>query len=207
MTADWPRPRADPPLPRGKAPAREQLFDRYHAYLQVLARGLDLGATCASAIRPTWCSKRCSRRTAISPRSRAATRPSCWPGWRILAEPVQRGPPVRRPAARRGPRGVAGTGSRQRGAFVGGAGRSLAANTPSPSQLASQCESAVRLANALARLPSDYQTVLLLRVSRNSPAEEVAQRMGRTAGAVRMPQMRAPARCGSRWRARWRSEG
>jgi RNA polymerase sigma-70 factor (ECF subfamily) len=62
---------------------------------------------------------------------------------------------------------------------------------PSPSHLASQRESAVHLADALARLPEDYQTVLLLRVFEERSAEEVAQRMGRTAGAVRMLQMRA----------------
>jgi RNA polymerase sigma-70 factor (ECF subfamily) len=47
------------------------------------------------------------------------------------------------------------------------------------------------LADTLARLPKDYQTVLLLRVFEGLPAEEVAERMGRTAGAVRMLQLRA----------------
>jgi RNA polymerase sigma-70 factor (ECF subfamily) len=69
--------------------------------------------------------------------------------------------------------------------------RGLASGGPSPSQLAAQHESAVRLADALARLPEDYQTVLLLRVFEELPAEEVAQRMERSAGAVRMLQMRA----------------
>jgi RNA polymerase sigma-70 factor (ECF subfamily) len=70
-------------------------------------------------------------------------------------------------------------------------GRCLAAHGPSPSQVAVQHEGAVSLADALARLPEDYQTVLLLRVFEELPAEEVAQRMGRSAGAVRMLQMRA----------------
>ncbi len=69
--------------------------------------------------------------------------------------------------------------------------RGLAANGPSPSEAALQHEATVRLADALARLPEDYQTVLLLRVFEELPAEEVAQRMGRSAGAVRMLQMRA----------------
>lgn len=69
--------------------------------------------------------------------------------------------------------------------------RCLTAGGPSPSQLAQQHEVAVHLADALARLPEDYQTVLLLRVFEELPAEEVAQRMGRSAGAVRMLQMRA----------------
>lgn len=70
-------------------------------------------------------------------------------------------------------------------------GRCLAADTPAPSQIASQREAAVRLADTLSRLPADYQTVLLLRVFEGLPAEEVAQRMNRTAGAVRMLQLRA----------------
>jgi RNA polymerase sigma-70 factor (ECF subfamily) len=67
----------------------------------------------------------------------------------------------------------------------------LAADTPAPSQIASQREAAVHLADTLARLPADYQTVLLLRVFEGLPAEEVAQRMNRSAGAVRMLQLRA----------------
>jgi RNA polymerase sigma-70 factor, ECF subfamily len=67
----------------------------------------------------------------------------------------------------------------------------LPAAGPSPSQLAQQHEAAVHVADALARLPEDYRTVLLLRVFEELPAEEVAQRMGRSAGAVRMLQMRA----------------
>jgi RNA polymerase sigma-70 factor (ECF subfamily) len=70
-------------------------------------------------------------------------------------------------------------------------GRCLAAEGPTPSQAAARREASVRLADALARLPEDYQTVLLLRVFEELPAEEVAVRMGRSAGAVRMLQMRA----------------
>ena len=70
-------------------------------------------------------------------------------------------------------------------------GNCLAADGPSPSHAAAERESAVKLANALSHLPSDYQTVLLLRVFEELPAEEVARRMDRTAGAVRMLQMRA----------------
>ena len=70
-------------------------------------------------------------------------------------------------------------------------GRCLAAKVPSPSQAAGEREAAVHLADTLARLPKDYQTVLLLRVFEGLPAEEVAERMDRTAGAVRMLQLRA----------------
>ena len=70
-------------------------------------------------------------------------------------------------------------------------GRCLAAGTPSPSQLAAKDEAAVRLADTLTRLPEDYRTVLVLRVFEGLSAEEVATKMGRSAGAVRMLQMRA----------------
>src|SRR5262249_56565076 len=65
-------------------------------------------------------------------------------------------------------------------------GRCLADDSQTPSQLAARGEAAVRLADALARLPADYRTLLLLRVFEGLPAEDVARRMGRSAGAVRM---------------------
>ena len=70
-------------------------------------------------------------------------------------------------------------------------GACLAADTATPSSLADQHEASVRLAHKLARLPANYQTVLLLRVFEGLSAEEVAQRMNSTAGAVRMLQLRA----------------
>jgi RNA polymerase sigma-70 factor (ECF subfamily) len=69
--------------------------------------------------------------------------------------------------------------------------RGLEADGASPSQAAAQREAAVRLADIMARLPDDYRTVLTLRVFEGLSAEEVAQRMKRTSGAVRMLQMRA----------------
>jgi RNA polymerase sigma-70 factor, ECF subfamily len=72
-------------------------------------------------------------------------------------------------------------------------GRCLADDEPSPSSMASRRERGVLLADALGCLPEDYRTVLLLRIFEELPAEEVAVRMNRTAGAVRMLQMRALA--------------
>lgn len=69
--------------------------------------------------------------------------------------------------------------------------RCLASGGSSPSEVAQKHESAAHLAHALSCLPQDYQQVLLLRVFEELPAQEVAQRMGRSAGAVRMLQMRA----------------
>src|SRR5207302_2393404 len=51
-------------------------------------------------------------------------------------------------------------------------GRCLAADTPAPSKAAADREAAVRVADLLARLPKDYQTVLLLRVFEGLSAEE-----------------------------------
>ena len=70
-------------------------------------------------------------------------------------------------------------------------GRGLADQTLRPSQLALKRETAVAVANVLAKLPDDYRTVLMLRILEGASAEEVAERMGRTAGAVRMLQLRA----------------
>ncbi|MGE3809385.1 MAG: sigma-70 family RNA polymerase sigma factor [Gemmataceae bacterium] len=70
-------------------------------------------------------------------------------------------------------------------------GQKLAAEQPSPSESAARHEGARHLAEALARLPADYQQVILLRIFDGLPAEEVAQVMDRTAGAVRMLQLRA----------------
>jgi RNA polymerase sigma-70 factor (ECF subfamily) len=70
-------------------------------------------------------------------------------------------------------------------------GKSLAADVPTPSQIADRREAAVLLADALASLPDDYQQVLRLRIFEGLSAEEVAERMNRSAGAVRMLQLRA----------------
>jgi RNA polymerase sigma-70 factor (ECF subfamily) len=69
--------------------------------------------------------------------------------------------------------------------------RCLAGDGPTPSTVALAHENAVLLADALARLPEDYQTVLFLRIFEGLSAEEVGKRINRTAGAVRMLQLRA----------------
>ncbi|HZW32751.1 MAG TPA: sigma-70 family RNA polymerase sigma factor [Isosphaeraceae bacterium] len=67
----------------------------------------------------------------------------------------------------------------------------LAAVIASPSAAASQREQAVLLADALAGLPPDYREVIILRNIERLRFEEVAARMGRSAGAVRMLWTRA----------------
>lgn len=70
----------------------------------------------------------------------------------------------------------------------------LAAPGSSPSEQASRHELELRLADALARLPADYAEVILLRNVEGLSHDDIAQRMGRGVGAVRMLWVRALAR-------------
>jgi RNA polymerase sigma-70 factor (ECF subfamily) len=70
----------------------------------------------------------------------------------------------------------------------------LAAPISSPSQQAVRHEEELRLAAVLARLPEDYRMVIELRHLQDLPHEEVARRLGRSAGATRMLWVRALAR-------------
>lgn len=65
-------------------------------------------------------------------------------------------------------------------------GAMLAESGPSPSQQAAQRELDVLLAEVLSRLPDDYREVLILRHLEGLSHDDIAQRMNRTAGAVRM---------------------
>jgi RNA polymerase sigma-70 factor (ECF subfamily) len=69
--------------------------------------------------------------------------------------------------------------------------QALVAVVSSPSAAASQREQAVLLADALADLPPDYREVIILRNLERLRFEEVAARMDRSAGAVRMLWTRA----------------
>jgi RNA polymerase sigma-70 factor (ECF subfamily) len=67
----------------------------------------------------------------------------------------------------------------------------LAKGISTPSAQASRREQAVLLADALARLSPDYREVIVLRNLEHLKFEEIAARMGRSAGAVRMLWTRA----------------
>jgi RNA polymerase sigma-70 factor (ECF subfamily) len=69
----------------------------------------------------------------------------------------------------------------------------LEAPGSSPSAHAERHEWELRLAEVLAGLPADYAEVILLRNVEGLSHEQVAQRMGRSAGAVRMLWVRALA--------------
>lgn len=68
-----------------------------------------------------------------------------------------------------------------------------ACRDPSPSGIASANEQRLLLARALEQLPADYRQVILLRNLDDLPHEQVAQRMNRSEGAVRMLWVRALA--------------
>jgi RNA polymerase sigma-70 factor, ECF subfamily len=69
----------------------------------------------------------------------------------------------------------------------------LPAKDASPSGLAAEQEQRLRLAEVLERLPEDYRQVILLRNIEELSHDEVARRMQRTVGAVRMLWLRALA--------------
>jgi RNA polymerase sigma-70 factor, ECF subfamily len=69
----------------------------------------------------------------------------------------------------------------------------LAADTSTPSARAMQHERQILLAEVLDRLPADYREVIILRNLEDLPHEEVARRMNRSPGAVRMLWLRALA--------------
>ncbi len=62
----------------------------------------------------------------------------------------------------------------------------LSAQLQTPSQLMIQNEREFELANAIAQLSEDYQEVIQLRNLQRLPFDEVAERMGRSRGAVQM---------------------
>ncbi len=67
----------------------------------------------------------------------------------------------------------------------------LCTPSSSPSQRVSREEQAVQLADALAKLPKDYREIILLRQIECLSFDEVAERMNRKNGAVRMLFSRA----------------
>lgn len=70
----------------------------------------------------------------------------------------------------------------------------LPADATSPSQAAARGDRERQLARVLERLPEDYRTVLVLRHLEGLSHDEIATRLGRKSGAVRMLWVRALAR-------------
>jgi RNA polymerase sigma-70 factor, ECF subfamily len=77
----------------------------------------------------------------------------------------------------------------------------LTSDITSPSQQVARREQQVLLAEALEQLPAEYREVIVLRHLEDLSHEEIAQRMGRSGGAVRMLWMRALAELRKRLQA------
>ncbi len=69
--------------------------------------------------------------------------------------------------------------------------RQLPALGDSPSAAMQREEGAIEFANRLSDLPDHYRDVIVLRVLQSLSFEEIAERMGRSSGAVRMLWLRA----------------
>jgi RNA polymerase sigma-70 factor (ECF subfamily) len=72
--------------------------------------------------------------------------------------------------------------------------QALADRGPSPSEPMRERERAVAIADQLAKLPADYREVIVLRNLQGLSFDEVAERMERKSGAVRMLWLRAMER-------------
>jgi RNA polymerase sigma-70 factor (ECF subfamily) len=177
----------------GEAAAREQLFDRYRHYLRLLAQaqlGRYLRAKCdpSDLVQQTLLE---AHRDFHRFDGRQEPEFLAWLR-QILAHNLfneaRRFTAQQRNTAREVSLEQLQAGLDHSSAMLS---RCLPAKGSSPSSAAADREAAVLLANRIAKLPADYQTVLLLRVFEGLSAEEVAARMNRSAGAVRMLQMRA----------------
>jgi RNA polymerase sigma-70 factor (ECF subfamily) len=177
---------------RGDPLAREQLFESYRPYLRLLAQG-QLGRHLRAKCDPSDLVQQTlleAHRDFATFQGAHAAELLAWLR-RILAHNLfneaRRFAARQRDASREVSLEQLQHGLEQSSLTLG---RCLAANGPSPSSLAAADEAALRLAETLAQLPGDYQTVLVLRVLEGLSAEEVGLRMGRSAGAIRMLQMR-----------------
>ncbi len=178
---------------QGDAAARDELFTRYRHYLRLLAQG-QLGRHLRAKCDPSDLVQQTLLEAYRDlPRFTGGTEAELL-GWlrQILAHNLcneaRRFATKQRAANREVSLDEVRAGLDHSSAALG---RCLAAAGQTPSQSAARREDAVLLAEHLAKLPADYQAVLVLRVFEGLSAEEVAERMGRTAGAVRMLQMRA----------------
>ena len=178
---------------QGDPSARERLFQRYRHYLRLLAEvqlGRHLRGRCdpSDVVQQTLLE---AHRDFAGFHGEHERELLAWLR-RVLRQHLQQGAPPDRPAAERRPGGVAGPGPRRARSILAAAGpdarrRRADASARSP---AGRRRPFCWRTGAGAAAESMTQTVLLLRIFEGLSAEEVAQRMNRTAGAVRMLQLR-----------------
>jgi RNA polymerase sigma-70 factor (ECF subfamily) len=178
---------------KGEPDARELLFDRYRHYLWLLARG-QLGRCLRAKCDPSDIVQQTLLEAHRDFGQFTGNHEGELLAWmrQILAHNLynetRRFATQQRNAAREVSLDQLRAGLDHSSAVLS---RCLAADITPPCESAAKHEDAVRLADIMARLPEDYRTVLLLRVFEDLSAEEVAQRMNRSAAAVRMLQLRA----------------
>lgn len=177
----------------GEPAAREELFERYRPYLNLLARG-QLGRHLRKKCDPSDLVQETLLEAHRDFGAFQGAREAELLAWlrRILAHNLcneaRRYAALQRDASREVSLEQMRQGLDQSSLTLG---RCLADGGPSPSSIAARGDAEVKLASLLSELPEDYQTVLLLRVLEGMSTEEVAERMERTPGAIRMLQMRA----------------
>jgi RNA polymerase sigma-70 factor (ECF subfamily) len=67
----------------------------------------------------------------------------------------------------------------------------IASQSTSVSSVLQRHESLIQLSDSIARLPAEYREVIILRHIQDLPFKEIAERLSKTSGAVRMIWMRA----------------
>lgn len=179
---------------QGDPAARESLFRRCRSYLEVLARG-HLSTWIQPKVDPSDVVQQ-TLLEAFQDLDRFAGRSEQqWRAWlrQILARNAAdlvrhyRGTAKRDPRRER-PLQAAATGQRSSYSLP------LADREPTPSQVLVRWEEELQVAEAILRLPEDYQEVIRLRHFQQLPFDQVAQAMGRSRPAVQMLWLRAVRR-------------
>jgi RNA polymerase sigma-70 factor (ECF subfamily) len=172
------------------------LLEMYRDYLGLLAQAR-LGARLRGVVNPSDLVQQTFLEACRDFGQFEGTTAAQWRAWlrRILAHNlatlVERHVQARKRDVRRqiplGPRSAAPWGATA-------SGIALASPGSSPSAQARRREASAVLTDRLARLPGPYREVLRLRNLEGRAFEEVARRMGRTPGAVRVLWVRALGR-------------
>jgi RNA polymerase sigma-70 factor (ECF subfamily) len=170
------------------------LLELYRDYLGVLARAR-LGARLRGLVNPSDLVQQTFLEAYRDFGQFEGTTAAQWRAWRRrilahnLAALVERHVQARKRDVRRqvalDPRSVAP------GSSAAGPGAALVSPVSSPSAQAQQHEAAALLADRLARLPAPHREVPRLRNLEGLAFEEVARRIGRSPGAVRVLWVRA----------------
>ncbi|HKI32070.1 MAG TPA: sigma-70 family RNA polymerase sigma factor [Gemmataceae bacterium] len=170
------------------------LLELYRDYLGVLARAR-LGAPLRGVVNPSDLVQQTFLEACRDFGQFEGTSAAQWRAWlrRILAHNLAALAERHVQARKRDVRRQVSLDQRSAapGDSAAGPGVALASPVSSPSAQAQQHEATAVLADRLARLPAPHREVLRLRNLEGLAFEEVARRMGRTPGAVRVLWVRA----------------